>query len=213
MPEQSQSQTPAPAPAQAPTPAPTNQSQSQGSGKKSNACLIIVIIGLVVLVLLGVGGYLAYRYAKNKVNKALNSATSTSSTSSTTESSDSATNTANSIADTFNSAKDITPVSAIGAQINAEVKATISGVFGGAKLSSEMDLGSASSLTYTIKRQITTADYTAVETAFIGKGWVKVGSYNTDSGFSLDFTKNNISLSVSGNDKGQEVSATASQAS
>lgn len=210
MPDQSQNAAPAPtSPNQNPAPAPVNQNQNQPQGKKSNVGLIVVIVILVVLILFGVGGYLAYRYAKNKVNNALNTATSTTGTTS----SDSATNTANSIADTYNSAKDLTPVSSVGVEINTEVKSIISGVFGGAKLSSEMDLGDTASLTYTIKRLIAATDYTAVESAFIAKGWVKVGSYNTSSDFSLDFTKNNISLSVSGSDKGQEVTATASRVS
>ena len=176
--------------------------------------MIVVIVILVVLILFGVGGYFAYRYAKNKVNNALDSTSSTSSTSSSsTTGSDSAQNTANSIADTYNSAKDIAPVSSVGIEINTEAKAVIGGVFGGAKLSSEMDLGDTAILTYTVKRLITTTDYTAVESAFINKGWVKVSSYNTDSDFALDFSKNNISLSVSGSDKGQEVTATASRTS
>jgi hypothetical protein len=201
---------------QNPTPAPTSQNQGQPvQGKKSNVGLIIVIVILVILILFGVGGYLAYRYAKNKVNNVLNSASTTGSTTSsgTTSSGDSAQNTANSVADTYNSAKDTTPTTGLGVEVNGEIKTTLAEVFGGAKLSEWMDLGSGTVLTYTLKRQITTSDYAKVETAFINKGYVKSVNYTTDQDFSVYFSKNGKDILLGGTVGEQKVSATISQSS
>ena len=211
MPDQNQTQTPAPT--QTPPPAATgepaaNQTQGAPAPKKSNAAVIVIVIILVVLVVLGVGGYLAFRYAKNKVNKTLNSVTSSTSS---TSSSGTAQNTANSVADTFNAAKDTAPTSGLGLEINSELKTILTGVFGGAKISEWMDLGDGTVLTYTVKRLITTDDFAKVETAFVSKGWVKSSNYNTDSDFSIDFTKSGKDLRTSGTVGEQRVSATVSQ--
>lgn len=199
---------------QNPAPAPTNQGQPV-QGKKSNVGLIIVIVILVLLILFGVGGYFAYRYAKNKVNNALNSATSTTGTTSsgTTGSGESAQNTANSVADTYNSAKDTTPTTGLGVEVNTEIKATLAEVFGGAKLSEWMDLGDGTILTYTLKRQVTASDYAKIETAFVNKGYVKSVNYTTDQDFSVYFTKGGKQILLGGTVGEQKVSATISQAS
>lgn len=208
MPDQNQNQAPAPT-SQAPTPAPTSQNQAQPPAKKSKVGLIIVIVILVVIILFGVGGYLAYRYAKNKVNNALNLSSSTSSTSSTTGSTGSTTEeTGDSVDDIYNSTKDTTPTTGLGVEVNGELKTTLAEVFGGAKLSEWMDLGDGTVLTYTLKRQIVATDYAKIETAFVNKGYVKSINYTTDQDFSVSFSKAGKDISLVGTVEEQRISAT-----
>ena len=205
MPDQNQSQAPAQAPVS------QNQGQNAGSGKKSNTCLIVGIVILVILVILGVGGYFAFRYAKNKVSTALNTSSTTSTD--TTGSNDSAQNTANSIADSYNTAKDTTPTTGLGVEVNGEIKTTLAEVFGGAKLTEWMDLGDGTVLAYILKRQITTTDYSKIETAFVNKGYVKSVNYTTDQDFSVYFSKNGKDILLGGTVGDQKISATISQSS
>lgn len=166
---------------------PAPQQQQQGQGKKTNIGMIILIIVLVLIVLGGVGGYLIYAKAKKVIK---DNTTSTSTTASTT------TGTTNSTAtDFYGEAKDNTPTDAFTISINTDVKPVLATLYTAAKLNSYASTGTDyTTISYAVKKAVTVADASAIESALTAKGWTKTQNVTSSEGVMLYFTKGDVTL-------------------
>lgn len=172
----------------------TGSSSGQQPGKKSNTCLIIVIIVLVLLVLAGVGGYLGYRYVKNKVKDAVDTSTSSSSSSDTTTTTSSSSD--QEVKNNYNNTNAVNPTSTQGKTYSSEIIGILSPIFGGAKLSEWMDLSGSDAMTFLLPRKVTSSDFTSIESGFIAKGYSKNANYTTSDEMSIYFDNSTVEILV-----------------
>lgn len=160
------------------------------SGGNSMKVLLIVVVTIVVTLAIVVGGFFGYKVLGNSVKKEVNNQNSSSTSGTTQKSTDTTTNTSTGT-DKYSTTKDIQPATDLGKQVDKDVRAVLTSVFGGVKLENSFTVTpGVGNMIYVTKRVVTANDGSAIESGLVAKGYTKVSPIISETeGFVIDVRK------------------------